>query len=59
MKKLFYPLTLLALLFVQMGCESHHQDENIQEQQDEHSSAQDDLQKPHIENEHGGNSGNR
>lgn len=63
MKKLFYPLTLLTLLFVQVGCESHHKDDAIQEEQEQtyqnNEGTQNDIQKPHIESEHGSSAGNK
>lgn len=63
MKKVIYPFALLALLFVQIGCESHHKDEYIQEEQEQaakdNEGMQNDIQKPHVESEHGGNQGNR
>lgn len=54
MKKLIYPFALLAMMVVQMGCESHHRDDLREEQQE---SVQ--TQSPQAEIEHGGNSGNR
>lgn len=62
MKKLFYPLSLLLLLSAQYGCESYHRDENREEQQEAQANnqgLQNDTQQPHVESEHGGNSGNR
>jgi len=63
MKKLIYPLALLMVLFVQFGCESHQKDEYIQEEEEQaamdNDGTQNDIQKPHVESEHGGNQGNR
>lgn len=57
MKKLIYPFALLALMVVQMGCESHHKDD-LQEQQQENVQAPSSPQSE-IEHGNGGNSGNR
>ncbi len=56
MKKFIHLLFLLALTMVYVGCESHHRDDSIQEEQE---SAQAQEPNTHTEVEHGGNAGNR
>lgn len=51
--------TLLSLLFIQVGCESHHRDTDIQEQQERNEGYSDVRPKPVSEHEGGGNSGNK
>lgn len=50
--------TLLSLLFVQVGCESHHRDSDIQEQQERNAGSPDVKPQPVSEHE-GGNSGSK
>lgn len=58
MKKAIF-FTLLSLLFVQVGCESHHRDSDIQEQQEVNEQASPDV-RPQPTSEHeGGNSGSK
>jgi hypothetical protein len=61
MKKLIHLLFLGIVMTVGYGCESHHKDDSMQEEEEkvQTESIQNDTQKPHVENEHGGNSGNR
>lgn len=57
MKKVIFLLSLFSILTVQYGCESHHRDSDIQEEQEKTTVQDKDIEK--TVPDRGGNAGNR